>query len=84
MRSSTTDNAEGKVEETAWKAVGNRDLEAKGKIENLDWEIREKLGQIKKVIGLGRVISLHPKKIENLDWKIQEKLGQIKKVMGLR
>lgn len=58
MKSSTTDNAEGKmhqakgkVKEVVGKAVGNRDLQAEGKDENLGGKMQEKVGQIKKVIG---------------------------------
>ncbi|MDP1992493.1 MAG: hypothetical protein Q8K00_15910 [Syntrophales bacterium] len=59
-------------------------MKAKGEIGNLDEEIQGKLGQIKEILGISRVISLHPKKNGNLDWKIQEKLGQIQKIIGLR
>jgi uncharacterized protein YjbJ (UPF0337 family) len=62
----------------------NRDLEAKGEIGNFYGEIQEKLGQIKEILGISGVISLHSKKIENLDGEIQEKLGHIQKVIGLR
>ncbi|MFH0727625.1 MAG: CsbD family protein [Pseudomonadota bacterium] len=58
MKSSTRDNAEGKIhqakgkiKETIGKAVGNRDLEAEGKIENLDGKIQEKVGEVKKLVG---------------------------------
>ncbi len=58
MKSSIKDNAEGKlhqakgtVKEVAGIIAGNEDLEAEGKGENLDGEIQEKLGQIKKVMG---------------------------------
>lgn len=58
MKSSTTDNAEGKmhqvkgkIKETAGKLVGNDDLEAEGKIENLDGKIQEKVGEFKKILG---------------------------------
>ena len=58
MKSSTTDNAEGKmhqvkgkIKEVVGNVVGNRDLEAEGKVENLDGKVQEKLGQVKKVIG---------------------------------
>ena len=58
MKSSTKDNAEGKmhqvkgkIKETVGKAVGNRDLEAEGKIENLDGKIQEKVGDVKKLVG---------------------------------
>jgi uncharacterized protein YjbJ (UPF0337 family) len=68
MQSSTKDNAEGKMHQakgkikvTAGKVVGNRDMEAKGKIENLDGKIQEKLGQIEKV-------RFFRKKVESLGW----------------
>jgi uncharacterized protein YjbJ (UPF0337 family) len=58
MKPSTKDNAEGKmhqakgkIKETVGKAVGDRDLEAAGKLEILDGKIQEKLGQVEKVIG---------------------------------
>ena len=58
MKSSTKDNAEGKmhhtkgkIKEIVGKAVGNRDLEAEGKVEKLDGIIQEKLGQVEKVFG---------------------------------
>jgi uncharacterized protein YjbJ (UPF0337 family) len=58
MKSSTTDKTEGKlhqakgkVKEVIGKAVGNRDLEAKGKTEHADGKIQEKVGQVKKVLG---------------------------------
>ena len=58
MKSSATDRTEGKlheakgkVKEVIGKAVGNRDLEAKGKTEHADGKIQEKVGQVKKVLG---------------------------------
>jgi uncharacterized protein YjbJ (UPF0337 family) len=58
MKPSTKDNvagkmhqAKGKVKETVGKAVGNRDLEAEGTVENLDGKVQEKLGQVEKVLG---------------------------------
>ncbi|MBF0100671.1 MAG: CsbD family protein, partial [Desulfobacterales bacterium] len=49
MKSSIRDNAEGKmhqvsgkIKEVAGQVVGNRDLEAKGKNENLDGKVQEK------------------------------------------
>ncbi len=58
MKPSTKDNAEGKmhqakgkIKEIVGKAVGNRDLEAEGKVEKLDGKIQEKLGQVEKVVG---------------------------------
>ena len=57
MKSSTQDNAEGKmhqvkgaIKEAVGKIVGNRDLEAEGKDENLNGKVQEKIGQIKKVL----------------------------------
>jgi len=58
MKSSTKDNAEGKmhqvkgkVKETVGKAVGNDDLEAEGKVEKLHGKVQEKIGQVEKVVG---------------------------------
>jgi uncharacterized protein YjbJ (UPF0337 family) len=58
MKPSTKDNAEGKlhqvkgkIKETVGKGVGNRDLEAEGKVEILDGKVQEKLGQVEKVFG---------------------------------
>ena len=58
MKSSTKDNAEGKmhqvkgkVKETVGKVVGNQDLEAEGKVEKLHGKVQEKLGQVEKVVG---------------------------------
>ena len=58
MKSSTKDNAEGKmhqvkgkIKDAVGKIVGNRDLETEGKVENLSGKVQEKLGQIKKVVG---------------------------------
>jgi uncharacterized protein YjbJ (UPF0337 family) len=58
MKSSTKDKAEGKmhqvkgkIKETGGKAVGNEDLEAEGKGENLEGEVQEKVGDVKKVFG---------------------------------
>jgi len=59
-------------------------LKTKGEIGNLDGEIQGKLDQIKEILGISRVISLHPQKIGNLDWEIQEKLDQIQKIISLR
>jgi uncharacterized protein YjbJ (UPF0337 family) len=57
LKSSTKDNAEGKmhqlkgkIKEVVGKIVKNRDLEAEGKDENLDGKVQEKIGQIKKVV----------------------------------
>jgi len=58
MKSSTQDNAEGnlhkvkgKVKESVGKIVGNRDLEAEGKIEKVQGKLQKKRGEIKKVLG---------------------------------
>lgn len=58
MKSSTKDNAEGKmhqvkgkIKETVGKAVGNEDLEDEGKGENLEGKVQEKVGGVKKVFG---------------------------------
>ena len=58
MKSSTQDKSEGKwhqlkgkIKQVTGKAVGNRDLEAKGKAENTDGKVQEKVGQIKDVVG---------------------------------
>ena len=58
MKSSTQDKAEGKwhkvkgkIKQVAGKAVGNRDLEAKGKSENVDGKVQEKIAEIKAVVG---------------------------------
>jgi uncharacterized protein YjbJ (UPF0337 family) len=58
MKSSTRDEAEGKlhqvkgkIKEIAGKVGINPDLEAEGKDENLGWKVQEKIGQIKKVVG---------------------------------
>lgn len=56
MKSSTQDNAEGKmhivkgkIKEVVGKVVNNSNLEAEGKVENLEGKIQEKIGQLKKV-----------------------------------
>jgi uncharacterized protein YjbJ (UPF0337 family) len=58
MKSSTKDNAEGKmhqvkgkIKETVGKAVGNDDLETEGKVENLHGKVQEKFGQVERVVG---------------------------------
>ena len=58
MKSSTKDNAEGKMhqwkgksEQILGKIVKNRKLEAEGKAENLDGNVQEKIGKFKKVVG---------------------------------
>ena len=57
MKSSTTDNVEGKmhqvkgkVKEVAGKITNNPDLEAKGKGEVLAGKVQEKIGEIKKIV----------------------------------
>jgi uncharacterized protein YjbJ (UPF0337 family) len=57
MKSSTRDNAEGKMhqvkgklKEAAGIIIGNDDLEAEGKEEKIEGQVQEKLGQIKKVL----------------------------------
>jgi uncharacterized protein YjbJ (UPF0337 family) len=58
MKSSTKDNAEGKmhqvkgkVKETVGKIVKNRDLESEGKVENVEGKVQEKIGEIEKIAG---------------------------------
>ena len=58
MKSSTKDNAEGKmhqvkgnIKKAVGKAVGNDDLESEGKAEILDGELQEKIGEVKEVLG---------------------------------
>jgi len=58
MKSSTQDNAEGKmhrvkgkIKEIVGKAIINPDLEAEGKEERRTSKIQEKIGEIKKVVG---------------------------------
>lgn len=58
MKSSTRDKSEGKwhkikgkIKQFAGKTIGNRDLEAKGKAENSEGKLQEKIGQIKDVVG---------------------------------
>jgi uncharacterized protein YjbJ (UPF0337 family) len=41
----------GKIKQVAGKAVGNRDLEAEGKAENVDGKVQEKIAKIKAVVG---------------------------------
>jgi uncharacterized protein YjbJ (UPF0337 family) len=41
----------GKLKQVAGKTVGNRDLEAEGKAENVDGKVQEKIGEIKDVVG---------------------------------
>jgi uncharacterized protein YjbJ (UPF0337 family) len=41
----------GKINQVAGKAVGNRDLEAEGKAENVDGKVQEKIAEIKAVVG---------------------------------
>jgi uncharacterized protein YjbJ (UPF0337 family) len=58
MKSSTRDNAEGKmhkvkgsIKEATGKIVGNKDLENEGKDENTEGKVQEKVGEVKKVMG---------------------------------
>jgi len=58
MKSSTKDNAEGKmhqvkgkIKETVGKVVHNSNLEAEGITEKIAGKAQEKIGQIKKVSG---------------------------------
>ena len=58
MKSSTQDNAEGKmhrvkgkIKEVVGKLANNSDLEAEGKVENLGGKVQEKIGQVEKVVG---------------------------------
>jgi len=57
MKSSTTDNIEGKmhqvkgkVKEVTGKITNNPDLEAEGKGEVLAGKVQEKIGEIKKIV----------------------------------
>ncbi len=47
----TFHEAKGKVKEMAGKITDNPKLEAKGKVENIAGKAREKIGQVKKVLG---------------------------------
>ena len=58
MKSSTRDEAEGKlhqvkgkIKEIAGKVIMNPDLEAEGQDEILVGKAQEKIGQVKKVVG---------------------------------
>ena len=58
MKSSTQDQAEGKIhkkkgeiKEIAGKLSKNPDLETEGKDEKIAGEVQEKVGQVKKVVG---------------------------------
>jgi uncharacterized protein YjbJ (UPF0337 family) len=58
MKSSTRDNAEGKlhrvrgkIKEIVGKAIMNPDLEAEGKEDSRTGKVQEKIGEIKKVFG---------------------------------
>ena len=58
MKSSTQDNAEGKmhqvkgkIKETVGNVVGNDDLEVEGKVEKSHGKVQEKLGQVEKIMG---------------------------------
>ena len=41
----------GMIKQVARKAVGNRDLEADSKVENVDGKVQEKVAEIKAVVG---------------------------------
>ena len=47
----TFHEAKGKVKEVAGKITDNPKLEAKGKAEKIAGKAREKIGQVKKVLG---------------------------------
>ena len=58
VKSCTKDNAEGKMhrwkgksKQILGKIVKNRKLEAEGKAQNLDGNVQDKIGKIKKVVG---------------------------------
>jgi uncharacterized protein YjbJ (UPF0337 family) len=40
----------GKIKEVAGKLVNNPELEAEGKVENLNGKVQEKIGEIEKVL----------------------------------
>lgn len=44
------DQATGKIKEIAGKAVGNKELEAKGKIQNVGGKIQTGLGDLKEAV----------------------------------
>ncbi len=57
MKSSTKNNAEGKmhqvkgkIKETVGKVVDNDELENEGKVENAKGKIQEKIGEVEKII----------------------------------
>ena len=57
MKSSTRDNAEGKmhqvkgkIKEVVGNLVGDRDLKSEGKVEELGGKVQEKVGEVKKVL----------------------------------
>ena len=57
MKSSNRDKTEGtwkkvkgKIKEVAGKAVGNRDLEAEGKADQLSGNVQEKVGRLKNIV----------------------------------
>ncbi len=47
----TLHEAKGKVKEEAGKAVGNRNLEARGEAEKAGGKVEKKVGDVKKVFG---------------------------------
>jgi len=42
----------GKIKETAGRLVGNQELEAEGRKENLSGKVQDKIGQAEKVLGM--------------------------------
>jgi uncharacterized protein YjbJ (UPF0337 family) len=40
----------GKIKEVVGKVVNDEDLEAEGKVENIEGKVQEKVGDIKKVV----------------------------------
>ncbi|MGX9728487.1 MAG: CsbD family protein [Candidatus Electronema sp. VV] len=42
----------GKIKENAGRLVGNQELEAEGRRENLSGKIQDKIGQVEKVLGM--------------------------------
>lgn len=58
MKNSSTDKiegalheAKGKIKENVGQVTNDRDLEAKGRAENLDGKIQKKVGQVKQVFN---------------------------------
>jgi uncharacterized protein YjbJ (UPF0337 family) len=42
----------GKIKENVGRLVGNQELEAEGRKENLSGKVQDKIGQVEKVIGM--------------------------------